>query len=354
MVRLCEKSGAVASAEADASELLSLPGEANKACTFLCGRSLFDPDPIDASRKRIRWAYDVPDPAVQQNPRGANDWYCQRVWSAESAKKQFRSRDDFQKELKKDPYMVKDWRDKVTAFIARTKALASGKVTKRSAGLKSIRVSKQNIRETSLIRPDDAFWPINRYRKKFGSPNAPQNKKLNHASAIVDGVKGVVVPGDDGEGPFRLRNASSVRFVKDAELDVGSSGGEEDLADEIYDSAVSQHVEDYRQIAVGALSDILAKSALTEEERDALPKRKKRKRSVGTLEKAKNKVHSMFALAASDDETSDSAGEDMRRKQKKSSAMPSGSTPGKKKANVYGCCSWRRGRGRWGRGQCWH
>jgi hypothetical protein len=102
------------------------------------------------------------------------------------------------------------------------------------------------------------------------------------------------------------------------------------LADEIYENAVSQHVEDYRQIAVGALSDILAKSALTEEERGALPKREKRKRSVGTPAKAKNKVRSMFALAASDDETSDSAGEDMRRKQQKSSAMPSGSTTGKK------------------------
>ena len=62
----------------------------------------------------------------------------------------------------------------------------------KTCGLRiAVRTSK--YQDTFLARPDDAFWPVARYKAKFGSPLLPKNKKLNHVTAICDGIKDVIV-----------------------------------------------------------------------------------------------------------------------------------------------------------------
>jgi hypothetical protein len=191
-----------------------------------------DKDPVDPSRERIRWAYDPLNGTA--TGEGANDWYCERLWAIECVNVPARNRAAYQKEIAKDLDKAKAWRSKRGNFIESVKARhVKGKFdkeSKRAAGKKSVSVRKRQFNKTELIKPDNMFWPMARYRRKFGSPDLPKNKKLKHVRSKVNGVKGVVVPGDDGEGPFRLRSSEGVELQKDDEEDVGSSGGEDELA----------------------------------------------------------------------------------------------------------------------------
>ena len=97
----------------------------------------------------------------------------------------------------------------------------------RRAGVKSVAVRSQDYSDMQLIRPADDFYPMERYRKKICSPDDPKNKKLGHKRSCVGGVKGVIVPGDDGIMPFKLNRMEGLRTEKDTEHDVGSSDGED-------------------------------------------------------------------------------------------------------------------------------
>jgi hypothetical protein len=56
-----------------------------------------------------------------------------------------------------------------------------------------VSVVASTFRERALVRNHDKFWPMKRYRRKYGSPSLPQNKKLGHERTIIDGIKGVIV-----------------------------------------------------------------------------------------------------------------------------------------------------------------
>lgn len=56
--------------------------------------------------------------------------------------------------------------------------------------------------KSALIRPADDFWLYRRYVKRFGDPNLAKNKALGHVVGRSEGVRGVIVPGDDGEGSY--------------------------------------------------------------------------------------------------------------------------------------------------------
>ena len=198
----------------------SIDGPAD-SCSFLCGETKKHPDPMDPSRKGCRWARDTTDP--QNNPpeqlRGANCYYCERMWQSEEAAVRERNRVGFQKLLKGDVTELRTWRSKRATYIkkllARKQNVASG--SKRRDGVKKVNLKRSRISMTSLIHPDDLFFPMRRYRKQFGSPSKPCNKKLGHKISVIDGVKGIVVPGDDGEMPFRLRRQSQTQVDWDSE-----------------------------------------------------------------------------------------------------------------------------------------
>ena len=70
---------------------------------------------------------------------------------------------------------------------------SADKALKRQAGKKSVSVVSSTFRERALVRNHDKFWPMKRYRSRYGSPSLPQNKKLGHERTIIDGMKGVIV-----------------------------------------------------------------------------------------------------------------------------------------------------------------
>eukprot|EP00973_Karenia_brevis_P001305 177924-Karenia_brevis.AAC.1 len=67
-----------------------------------------------------------------------------------------------------------------------------------------VAVKTQKYKDCELLKPEDPFWPLARYKRKFGNPMSHTNRKLGHKVATVNGHKGVIVPGDDGVGPWKI------------------------------------------------------------------------------------------------------------------------------------------------------
>ena len=55
------------------------------------------------------------------------------------------------------------------------------------------------------MRPYDVFYQIKAYHRAYGSVNSAKMKTMKHNISVMDGVMGVVVPGDQ-EQPWRLRS----------------------------------------------------------------------------------------------------------------------------------------------------
>ena len=97
------------------------------------------------------------------------------------------------------------------------------------------------------------------------SPARPR-KKLRHRKCIIDGIKGVTVPGDAGDGPWRLEHRSGVRIEKDNEEDVGSTDGEEEAANDKFNMLRAQQETTHAAIAQGALAAVLKTFVLSPED----------------------------------------------------------------------------------------
>ena len=107
-------------------------------------------------------------------------------------------------------------------------------------------VRQQRFTEPSLERPPGLFYPMKRYRLKFGSPDLPRNRVLKHKKAVVDGVKGVLVPGDDGEQPWKINNRSGNRLEKDDEESISDS--DESLADKKFNELDQDRKRKYAEV----------------------------------------------------------------------------------------------------------
>ena len=155
-VRLTAKSGPVASAASSSST-----AAVEKACPFMCGVCLSSPDPLEpAKRKTCRWARDPPEPE-NANGLGANCYYCERLWFVE-APKHNRDRTSFQSKLALCLSSLRDWRERRTNYISKLKDKHAGKVEKRSGGVQKVTLKRKRFTQTSLIRPEDAFYPSRR------------------------------------------------------------------------------------------------------------------------------------------------------------------------------------------------
>lgn len=136
----------------------------------------------------------------------------------------------------------------------------------------------QQFSQTALIRPRSQFWPIDRYRKKYGSPSS--NRKLRHKKVTIDGIVGVVVPGDNGEGPWELETKSGTRLELNEDEDVGSSGGEEAIAQAKYKDLATQQKSFLSELAQGAMQEALQECALDDEAQQKEAARSKRKKAL--------------------------------------------------------------------------
>ena len=223
----------------------------SKTCSFHCGSKSTDKDPADDSRLAIRWGYDTFD--GPPNLIGTNCWYCERAWMQISHLQVDRDREKFKKLKGKDGDVnskFKHRRDRVVEGVK--KRILKGQSASSSAGVKKVAVRTQKFSTSFVERPDDWFWPMHRYRKRFGSPNLPKNKSLGHVQSMINGDKGVVVPGDDGIGPFRLKHQDgSTSFDSDPEV-----------GDQKFQDLRGAQVQSYKDLAQGVMHDVLMDFAM--------------------------------------------------------------------------------------------
>ena len=203
----------------------SPPPKQRKSCPFLCGAICFETkDPCNKNRDSIRWAYDSAT-STRSSGEGQNDWYCERAWAAEAASSGHRDRAQYQSDLSKDRDMLSRFLERRRRVIERAVSKGTSERSRRRAGLSRVSVQTSEFKKRFLQKPPDDFWPLPRYRKKFGSPSRKENRALGHKKAIFEGHAGVVVPGDDGLGPWKICTEEGRQISKNASEDVGSSGG---------------------------------------------------------------------------------------------------------------------------------
>ena len=159
--------------------------------------------------------------------------------------------------------------------------------------------------KSQLIRPDDDFWPLKRYKSKYGDPRDPANRKKGHVVSYQDGMKGVIVPGDDGDGPFKLRRLTETALGIHKEEDLGSnSSEEEEIGDRKFEEMAQQSQSAYASCAVGMLIGDLMKEVEVEagQENKKAKKRPKKKKDPA---QSKTRDKRAFAIAAMSDSDSD-------------------------------------------------
>ena len=284
------------------------PTKKRKACTFLCGSVSFQsPDPVNPERDSIRWAYDRASDRESKG-EGASCWYCWRAWAEIAQETVHRDRSIFQKDIAKDKSKLEAFLKRREGVIARTRSSLDSKA-KRAGGMKRVSVHTKEFKRRVLEKPSDDFWPLNRYRKRFGSPSRKENKRLGHKKCLLEGHPGVLVPGDDGLGPWKVRTQEGREIAKEESEDVGSSGGEEDVAETKFEDLKKADDENYAAVVQGAMSSILQGFELDEEQckeedsriarRQALRKKAKKKTAASSQAK-RRKVNARFF--ESDDE----------------------------------------------------
>jgi hypothetical protein len=233
-----------------------------KTCSFHCGAKSSDKDPVDTQRLCIRWAYDTSD--GPSNSTGTNCWYCERTWSQISHLHVDRDREKFKKLKGKDGDVNSKFKEKRDGVIERTKKkILKGHSSTSAQAIKKIVVRTQKFTSSFVEKPDDWFWPMVRYRKRFGSVNLPKNKKLGHVVSVINGEKGVVVPGDDGTGPFRLKHQSGTNIEEDREE---SCDSDEEVAAQKFQDLHDEHVQSYKDAAQGVMQDVLMDFAMDSDE----------------------------------------------------------------------------------------
>ena len=134
-----------------------------------------------------------------------------------------------------------------------SQALAEKKRTKRSDGVLKVAATDNNYTDRCLRRPDDDFWLWDDYVEHFGDPTEPKNRKKSHTKCVMEGVKGVVVPGGQ-KGPWKVEYRAGGRQNLEKTLDCGSSGGEEEVAEQQFSQASNLANEAYSRICTGAVA----------------------------------------------------------------------------------------------------
>lgn len=67
-----------------------------------------------------------------------------------------------------------------------------------------------------LEGPSDDFYPIDMYRRLFGSASVAENRKRKHRKIAVNGVRVVALPGESGDQPWKPRRQLVTSTEKDS------------------------------------------------------------------------------------------------------------------------------------------
>ncbi len=168
-------------------------------------------------------------------------------------------------------------------------------------------VKEKQFISRSIEKPDDLFYPMALYIKKFGNPRDKRLAALGHKKYRADGTLGVIVPGNK-EVPWTLKNVSGNTIEMEKEEDVGSSDGGEQIAQERFQALLRKDLKEYRDLAQGAVEDVLNELAMGDEESAKYAADRKKKNCKRKATDAKNTdpdrfVSLSFFMGADDDET---------------------------------------------------
>ena len=283
-----------------------------KSCEFLCGVKQDTPDPINPA-VAMRWQRD-PEDVNERNGIGSNCYYCERAWY-DVCMEYDRDKNACQNVLKKEVSKLQEWRanrhKRIEGMKARKLKGGESAPRKRQDGVKHVAVKNKTSKDLCLIRPDDDFWPLQRYRTKFGDPHSAENRRLKHKICTIDNIKGVAVPGDNADQPFKLRRQTIQSHQIEKEEDVGSSDGDQEVAEAKFKSACDLQDTKYQSMVQGAYASVLAECALEPgvvAEKTKKIKKKKKKATKDTV--ATPKRYTFSSLQGSDDESDDDAASD--------------------------------------------
>lgn len=112
-----------------------------------------------------------------------------------------------------------------------------------------------------LILPEDDFLLLPRYTKKFGDPNSKENKEKGHKVCRKHGYKGVVVPGDYGEGPWRLQQSVNNALESHEIVAEDNSECSSDQVDNVFGTLKEEREEQHASVAQGLVKVLLASFA---------------------------------------------------------------------------------------------
>lgn len=217
-----------------------------KQCVFCCGETSRSCDPCDPETP-IKWAY----PPREGKPQGDADYYCDRTFKC--AYSHLHKRNEFVQKIGRDKKLHSEFHAKRAGFVESKKG-----GNRMAWGVQKKSLVEEEDQEMRLVRPEDEFWPMDRYKRKFGKVSSTKNQKLGHVKTTVHGVDGVIVPGDDGEMPFKLQRSTGSKVKKITIVDDGESIDSEGEIDKKFGEMKEAKQADYESSAKGVIASVLA------------------------------------------------------------------------------------------------
>ena len=179
------------------------------------------------------------------------------------------------------------------------------------------------------------------YLRKFGDPSKKENKSRGHVVKVVGGKKGVLVPKvEDPDAPMEFIQEEGAAVEEDKEEDVGSSDGDEDLADSKFAHMAKEANAEYARAAEGQMASLLSEISKEEgdkeieklkEKRVARRKKRQAAEKAGKVLVEKKKARSSFFMDA---DSSDDSSSGVKLAKKRKAAPGKNSKPAAKSTGV--------------------
>ena len=140
-----------------------------------------------------------------------------------------------------------------------------------AGGAKSSVVETTRSSELDLIAPEDMFYPLPVYIRKFNmDPKSKKDfKKTGHKVSIINGMKGVLVPASDPDGAWRVQRRLGSKIARADTHDTDEA--DEEVVEKKYSDLLDEQAAALAANCVGIAAALLAKVANLEEERPSQP-----------------------------------------------------------------------------------
>lgn len=126
-----------------------------------------------------------------------------------------------------------------------------------------MQLKQTTAHKQSLVRPEDDFYPIEVYTRLFGCPKDSKNKKRGHRISIINGIRGVVVPGENTDRPWKLVRSvdGSIEMHEEHDNGDGSDGEvEADVMQRKFSEIVEEQEQAYQASSVGVMASIFTQT----------------------------------------------------------------------------------------------